>query len=123
MLPFKRFRTPAGKGVDSLLGPEMKSTGEVMGIDTDFGHAFAKSQAAAYGSLPTSGKIFVSVANRDKRGMIFPIKRLADLGFDIVATVGTGAVLRRHGIDCEIIRKHFETTAPGEPGGGATRSS
>ena len=71
-----------GKGVDILLGPEMKSTGEVMGIDTAFGHAFAKSQAAAYGSLPTTGKIFVSVANRDKRGMIFPVKRLADLGFD-----------------------------------------
>ena len=92
----------------SLLGPEMKSTGEVMGIDIAFGHAFAKSQAAAYGSLPTSGKIFVSVANRDKRGMIFPIKRLADLGFEIVATVGTGEVLRRHGIACELVRKHFE---------------
>ena len=116
VLPFKRFRTPAGKGVDSLLGPEMKSTGEVMGIDTTFGHAFAKSQAAAYGSLPTSGKIFVSVANRDKRGMIFPIKRLADLGFEIVATVGTGAVLRRHGIDCEVIRKHFETIGAGGAG-------
>jgi carbamoyl-phosphate synthase large subunit len=111
VLPFKRFRTPTGKGIDSLLGPEMKSTGEVMGIDTNFGHAFAKSQAAAYGSLPTAGKIFVSVADRDKRGMIFPIKRLADLGFEIVATVGTGAVLRRHGIECEVIRKHFETTA------------
>src|SRR6185295_12723852 len=72
VLPFKRFRTPAGRGMDSLLGPEMKSTGEVMGIDTAFGHAFAKSQAAAYGSLPTSGKILVTVANRDKRGMIFP---------------------------------------------------
>src|SRR4051812_37012240 len=83
VLPFKRFRTPSGKGVDSLLGPEMKSTGEVMGIDAGFGQAFAKSQAAAYGSLPTSGKIFVSVANRDKRSMIFPIKRLADLGFTI----------------------------------------
>ena len=81
----------------------MKSTGEVMGIDTAFGHAFAKSQAAAYGSLPTSGKIFVSVANRDKRGMIFPVKRLADLGFEIVATAGTGEVLRRHGIACEIV--------------------
>ena len=120
VLPFKRFRTPTGKGIDSLLGPEMKSTGEVMGIDTTFGHAFAKSQAAAYGSLPTSGKIFVSVANRDKRGMIFPIKRLADLGFEIVATVGTGSVLRRHGIECEVIRKHFETIAPGEPGGGVS---
>jgi carbamoyl-phosphate synthase large subunit len=118
VLPFKRFRTPAGKGVDSLLGPEMKSTGEVMGIDTSFGHAFAKSQAAAYGSLPTTGRIFVSVADRDKRNMIFPIKRLADLGFEIVATVGTGSVLRRHGIECTVIRKHFEITAPGEPGGG-----
>src|SRR5437763_1100401 len=84
-LPFKRFRTPAGKGVDNLLGPEMKSTGEVMGIDTSFGHAFAKSQAAAYGSLPTSGRVLVTVANRDKRGMIFPIKRLADLGFEPAA--------------------------------------
>ncbi|MCA2214648.1 carbamoyl-phosphate synthase large subunit [Jidongwangia harbinensis] len=109
VLPFKRFRTPAGKGVDSLLGPEMKSTGEVMGIDVGFGQAFAKSQAAAYGSLPTSGKIFVSVANRDKRSMIFPIKRLADLGFTIVSTAGTGEVLRRHGIACEIVPKHFES--------------
>ncbi|KOX09016.1 carbamoyl-phosphate synthase large subunit [Micromonospora profundi] len=108
VLPFKRFRTRAGKGIDSLLGPEMKSTGEVMGIDTNFGHAFAKSQSAAYGSLPTAGKIFVSVANRDKRGMIFPIKRLADLGFEIVATTGTAEVLRRHGIACEQVRKHYE---------------
>ncbi|MEU5567066.1 carbamoyl-phosphate synthase large subunit [Micromonospora musae] len=108
VLPFKRFRTPAGKGIDSLLGPEMKSTGEVMGIDTNFGHAFAKSQSAAYGSLPTGGRIFVSVANRDKRAMIFPIKRLADLGFEIVATAGTAEVLRRHGIACEQIRKHYE---------------
>ncbi len=111
VLPFKRFRTPAGKGVDNLLGPEMKSTGEVMGIDRSFGHAFAKSQSAAYGSLPTSGKIFVTVANRDKRGMIFPVKRLADLGFEIVATAGTADVLRRHGIDCEIVPKHFENVA------------
>lgn len=109
VLPFKRFRTPAGKGIDSLLGPEMKSTGEVMGIDTAFGYAFAKSQSATYGSLPTSGKIFVSVANRDKRGMIFPIKRLADLGFQLIATTGTAEVLRRHGVACEQIRKHYES--------------
>jgi carbamoyl-phosphate synthase large subunit len=109
VLPFKRFRTPGGQGVDSLLGPEMKSTGEVMGIDTGFGQAYAKSQAAAYGSLPTNGKIFVSVANRDKRAMIFPIKRLADLGFTIVTTAGTGEVLRRHGIECEVVPKHFES--------------
>jgi carbamoyl-phosphate synthase large subunit len=112
VLPFKRFRTPAGKGMDNLLGPEMKSTGEVMGIDRAFGHAFAKSQTAAYGSLPISGKIFVSVANRDKRGMIFPVKRLADLGFEIVATSGTGEVLRRHGIDCEIVPRHYEHDDP-----------
>jgi carbamoyl-phosphate synthase large subunit len=86
----------------------MKSTGEVMGIDTSFGHAFAKSQAAAYGSLPVTGRILVTVANRDKRGMIFPVKRLADLGFEIVATEGTGEVLRRHGIPCEVVAKHYE---------------
>ncbi|MFI1992723.1 carbamoyl-phosphate synthase large subunit [Actinoplanes sp. NPDC020271] len=109
VLPFKRFRTLAGNNVDSLLSPEMKSTGEVMGIDTAFGQAFAKSQAAAYGSLPTSGKIFVSVANRDKRSMIFPVKRLADLGFTIVTTAGTGEVLSRYGVDCEIVPKHYES--------------
>jgi carbamoyl-phosphate synthase large subunit len=117
VLPFKRFRTTDGKGVDNLLGPEMKSTGEVMGIDVLFGHAFAKSQAAAYGSLPTSGKIFVTVANRDKRGIVFPAKRLADLGFSIIATAGTAAVLRRYGVECEVIRKHFESTVDGAPDG------
>jgi carbamoyl-phosphate synthase large subunit len=113
VLPFKRFRTPTGRGVDSLLGPEMKSTGEVMGIDPAYGNAFAKSQAAAYGSLPTGGRIFVSVANRDKRSMIFPVKRLADLGFEIVATAGTAEVLRRHGITCSLIRKHWEEVGDG----------
>ncbi len=108
VLPFHRFRTPEGKGVDSLLGPEMKSTGEVMGIDVSFGKAFAKSQTASYGSLPTSGRVFVSVANRDKRAMIFPIKRLADLGFKVLATAGTAEVLRRNGIPCVVVRKHFE---------------
>ncbi|MQA07593.1 MAG: carbamoyl-phosphate synthase large subunit [Pseudonocardiaceae bacterium] len=110
VLPFHRFRTPEGHGVDSLLGPEMKSTGEVMGIDVSFGQAFAKSQAAAYGSLPTSGRIFVSVANRDKRSLVFPVKRLADLGFEILATSGTADVLRRNGIPCSVVRKHTENT-------------
>jgi carbamoyl-phosphate synthase large subunit len=122
VLPFKRFRTRAGKGVDNLLGPEMKSTGEVMGIDATFGHAFAKSQAAAYGSLPTSGRILVTVANRDKRGMIFPIKRLADLGFEIVATEGTGAVLRRYGVACEIVTKHYESAGDGRDAVGLIES-
>ena len=111
VLPFKRFRTLEGRGVDSLLGPEMKSTGEVMGIDTTFGHAFAKSQAAVYGSLPTAGKVFVSAANRDKRALIFPVKRLADLGFEIVATAGTAEVLLRHGIAASVVRKHYEDAA------------
>jgi carbamoyl-phosphate synthase large subunit len=108
VLPFRRFRTAEGKGVDSLLGPEMKSTGEVMGIDAAFGHAYAKSQTGAYGSLPTAGRILVTVSNRDKRGMIFPVKRLADLGFDIIATEGTAEVLRRHGVECEVVGKHYQ---------------
>ncbi|MDQ6936251.1 MAG: carbamoyl-phosphate synthase large subunit [Actinomycetota bacterium] len=108
VLPFHRFRTPDGDHVDSILGPEMKSTGEVMGIDAMFGTAFAKSQAAAYGALPTSGTVFVSIANRDKRAAIFPVKRLADLGFRIVATVGTAQVLRRNGVPAEVVGKFSE---------------
>ena len=90
VMPFNRFRTADGRNVDTVLGPEMRSTGEVMGFDAGFGTAFAKSQAAAFGGLPTAGRAFVSVANRDKRHMIFPIKRLADLGFEILATDGHG---------------------------------
>ncbi|WP_405165356.1 carbamoyl-phosphate synthase large subunit [Nocardia sp. NBC_01499] len=108
VLPFHRFRKADGTGVDSLLSPEMKSTGEVMGIDADFGTAFAKSQTAAYGSLPTEGTVFVSIANRDKRAMVFPVKRLHDLGFRILATEGTAEMLRRNGIPCEQVRKHSE---------------
>ena len=116
VMPFNRFRTPDGRSVDTVLGPEMKSTGEVMGFDATFGKAFAKSQTAAYGPLPTEGRIFVSMANRDKRTMIFPIKRLADLGFEILATKGTAEVLRRFGIHAEVVRKHFEGPGPnGEP--------
>ncbi len=105
VLPFHRFRSPDGAHVDSLLGPEMKSTGEVMGFDAVFGTAFAKSQAAAYGSLPTHGTVFVSVANRDKRAAIFPVKRLFDLGFRILATSGTAQVLRRNGVAAEVVGK------------------
>ncbi|MBH0774901.1 carbamoyl-phosphate synthase large subunit [Nocardia bovistercoris] len=108
VLPFHRFRRADGSGVDSLLSPEMKSTGEVMGIDADFGTAFAKSQAAAYGSLPTGGTVFVSIANRDKRAMVFPVKRLHDLGFRVLATEGTAEMLRRNGIPCQQVRKHSE---------------
>jgi carbamoyl-phosphate synthase large subunit len=115
VLPFRRFRKMDGSGVDSLLGPEMKSTGEVMGIDSDFGSAFAKSQTAAYGSLPMSGTVFVSVANRDKRSLVFPVKRLADLGFRVLATEGTAEMLRRNGIPCDVVRKHFEAPGEGRP--------
>jgi carbamoyl-phosphate synthase large subunit len=116
VLPFGRFRNAAGEGVDTVLGPEMRSTGEVMGVDEVFGTAFAKSQAAAYGSLPVKGRAFVSVANKDKRSMVFPVKRLADLGFHIWATAGTGEVLRRNGVRATIVRKHGDGPGPdGEP--------
>jgi carbamoyl-phosphate synthase large subunit len=113
VLPFSRFADEAGQGVDTVLGPEMRSTGEVMGIDEVFGTAYAKSQAAAYGSLPVKGRAFVSVASKDKRSMIFPVKRLADLGFEILATRGTGEVLRRNGVRATIVRKHSDGTGPG----------
>lgn len=101
VLPFDRF-----PGVDALLGPEMRSTGEVMGIATEFGAAFAKSQAGT-GSmvLPTSGTVFVSVANREKRAIVFPVKRLIDLGFRIIATAGTADVLQRAGITVDVVEK------------------
>ncbi len=120
VLPFHRFRTEDGDQVDSILGPEMKSTGEVMGFDAAFGTAFAKSQSAAYGSLPTSGTVFVSVANRDKRAAIFPVKRLADLGFTVVATAGTAQVLRRNGVPAEVVGKFSDraTLAERADGGG-----
>ena len=112
VLPFGRFH-----GVDTVLGPEMRSTGEVMGIDASFGTAFAKSQSGAYaGRTAHRGRALVSVANRDKRSMIFPVKRLADLGFEIVATAGTAEILRRNGLKVSVVRKHREGPGPdGEP--------
>ncbi len=107
VLPFGRFH-----GVDTVLGPEMRSTGEVMGIDDTFGIAFAKSQDAAFGALPMSGTAFVSLANRDKRSAIFPIKILHDLGFAILATQGTAEVLRRNGVPAQVLRKQSEGTGP-----------
>ncbi|MFD6164751.1 carbamoyl-phosphate synthase large subunit [Oerskovia sp. NPDC060287] len=116
VLPFKRFRTTDGIVVDTVLGPEMRSTGEVMGFDRDFPRAFAKSQAAAFGGLPTKGSVFVSVADRDKRSIVFPIKRLTELGFEILATQGTAGVLRRNGIPATIVRKFSSGRgADGEP--------
>jgi carbamoyl-phosphate synthase large subunit len=121
VLPFKRFRTREGRIVDSILGPEMRSTGEVMGIDSNFPKAFAKSQAAAYGGLPASGTVFVSVADRDKRAIVLPVMRLQQLGFELLATQGTAEVLARNGIDARVVRKHSDA-AQGDEEAGDTRS-
>jgi carbamoyl-phosphate synthase large subunit len=108
VLPFNRFRTQEGLIVDSLLGPEMRSTGEVMGIDRDFPRAFAKSQLAAYGGIPLTGTVFVSVSDRDKRAVILPMLRLSQLGYTIMATEGTAEVLRRNGIGATVVAKFSE---------------
>ncbi|MBU1926074.1 MAG: carbamoyl-phosphate synthase large subunit [Candidatus Omnitrophica bacterium] len=103
VLPFSRF-----SGVDIILGPEMKSTGEVMGIDSSFGAAFYKSQLAANNTLPAKGKIFISVKNDDKRDVVFIAKKLSDMGFDIIATKGTAKVLNSNNIDCQVVGKIAE---------------
>jgi carbamoyl-phosphate synthase large subunit len=115
VLPFKRFRTADGHTVDSVLGPEMRSTGEVMGIDRDFPTAFAKSQEAAYGGMPTSGTVFISVADADKRAVILPAHRLQELGFELMATEGTAEILARNGIRVEVVEKYSETHGSGQP--------
>ncbi|MGK5448965.1 carbamoyl-phosphate synthase large subunit [Streptomyces radiopugnans] len=112
VLPWNRFRDVHGRGVDTVLGPEMRSTGEVMGIDAVFGTAYAKSQAGAYGALPTKGRAFVSVANRDKRAMVFPARELVAMGFELLATSGTAEVLKRNGIDATVVRKHSQGPGP-----------
>lgn len=113
VLPFSRFRTPEGIVVDSLLGPEMRSTGEVMGLDRYLDTAFAKAQTAVGSVLPTEGKVFISVANRDKRSAIIYVKMLEQLGFEIVSTGGTAAVLRRNGVVSQVVPKIGEV-AEGE---------
>lgn len=103
VFPFNRF-----PGVDIMLGPEMKSTGEVMGIDDDFGRAYMKSQLAAGQNLPLRGNVFVSVRDKDKRVIIFIVKKLIDLGFGIIATEGTAKALKKSGIEVESVHKVFE---------------
>jgi len=103
VFPFNRFY-----GVDTILGPEMKSTGEVMGIDTNFGAAFWKSQLGANQNLPFKGSVFISVKNQDKRHVVFVAKKLSDLGFKIYATKGTGKVLANSGIDTQFVYKVSE---------------
>ena len=107
VFPFIKF-----PGVDTILGPEMKSTGEVMGIDHDFRKAYVKSQLSAGSPLPTSGKVFVSVKNRDKRAVLQLSKRLAEMGFSLVATVGTAKLLQRQGMAVETVYKVNESYRP-----------
>jgi carbamoyl-phosphate synthase large subunit len=107
VFPFIKF-----PGVDMILGPEMKSTGEVMGIDVDFRQAYLKAQLAADSPIPASGKIFISVKNRDKRHLVPLAKRLVDMGFSLVATGGTARVLERHGMGAEIVHKVVEGHRP-----------
>ena len=107
VFPFSRFH-----GVDTILGPEMKSTGEVMGIDRNFGAAFAKAAVAAGQQLPTSGTVFISVRNRDKRDAIFLAKHLETLGFDLVATEGTARALLRSGIKAEVVYRLGDPSGP-----------
>jgi carbamoyl-phosphate synthase large subunit len=108
VLPWNRFRRADGRGVDSVLGPEMRSTGEVMGIAATFGESYAKSQISAFGPLPKSGKVFVSLADKDKSQGIEPAKSLSDVGFTILATTGTAAFLRDAGIVVTEVRKYSE---------------
>ncbi len=103
VFPFARF-----PGVDIILGPEMRSTGEVMGLDMDFGRAFAKSQLGAGSKVPVEGVVFVSVKDQDKQAMIKPMKRLAELGFKVVATGGTAEFLRKHGVEAQRVNKVLE---------------
>jgi len=103
VFPFARF-----PGVDVILGPEMRSTGEVMGLDSDFGRAFAKSQLGAGSKVPLDGVVFVSVKDQDKAQMVKPVKRLLDLGFKVVATGGTADFLHKHGIEAQRVNKVLE---------------
>jgi carbamoyl-phosphate synthase large subunit len=103
VFPFARF-----PGVDIILGPEMRSTGEVMGLDSNFGRAFAKSQLGAGSKVPVDGVVFVSVKDSDKQAMVRPVKRLVELGFRVIATGGTADFLRRHGIEAHRVNKVLE---------------
>jgi len=108
VLPWNRFRRADGRGVDSVLGPEMRSTGEVMGIAATFGESYAKSQISSFGPLPKTGKVFVSLADKDKSHGIAPAKSLIQLGFTILATTGTASYLRAAGVSVTEVRKYSE---------------
>ena len=114
VLPWNRFRRIDGTGVDSVLGPEMRSTGEVMGIADTFGEAYAKSQSAAFGALPQSGNVFLSLSERDKEGSIEPARALVELGFNLFTTTGTHAFLLAAGVPSTLVRKNSDLGSPGK---------
>ena len=111
VLPFNRFRRVDGTGIDTVLGPEMKSTGEVMGIASNFGLAFAKSQTAAFGPLPKSGAVFISLSERDKEPGWRAARDLHNLGFKIYSTSGTNAFLSGKGVPSELVRKNSDNNS------------
>ena len=112
VLPWNRFRRTDGRGVDAVLGPEMRSTGEVMGISNSFGQSYAKSQISAFGALPNNGTVFVSLADKDKAQGIQAAHDLSRIGFQILATGGTADALSAKQIPCTRVRKHSEGTGP-----------
>jgi carbamoyl-phosphate synthase large subunit len=112
VLPWNRFRRTDGRGVDAVLGPEMRSTGEVMGIAETFGESYAKSQISAFGPLPKTGTVFVSLADKDKGAGIAPAKALVALGFNLLATGGTADFLAVNGVFAHKIRKNSEGSGP-----------
>ena len=112
VLPWNRFRRADGRGVDAVLGPEMRSTGEVMGIAATFGESYAKSQISSFGPLPKAGTVFISLADKDKKHGISPAQGLAALGFRLLATDGTAAFLSEHGVHTVVVRKNSQGTGP-----------
>jgi carbamoyl-phosphate synthase large subunit len=112
VLPWNRFRRPDGRGVDAVLGPEMRSTGEVMGIAATFGESYAKSQISSFGPLPKTGTVFISLADKDKKHGIEPAQGLSSLGFHLLATDGTAEFLAQHGVDTVRVRKNSQGTGP-----------
>lgn len=112
VLPWNRFRRSDGRGVDAVLGPEMRSTGEVMGISSTFGASYAKSQISAFGPLPKSGSIFISLADKDKESGVRAATTLASLGFRLFATTGTADFLQSHGVPTARVRKASEGVGP-----------
>ncbi|CAB4329199.1 unannotated protein [freshwater metagenome] len=116
VLPWNRFRRSDGRGVDAVLGPEMRSTGEVMGISETFGGAYAKSQISSFGPLPKAGTVFISLADKDKNFGIESARALSLMGFTLLATAGTSEFLAQHGVVSQLVRKNSEGKgALGEP--------